>query len=343
GAAGGLTFEGSNFNMSVAVSNPTELYEIAQKGQLYDTTNLPESCYGEELKFMRAMANNTFSYAGVIKEAYDKGKNNFEYANRSYLAEQLALVGRLIQGGLGTRLYLVSIDGFDTHADQANNHSRLMSEVAGAIQAFYQDLGKTGHDQKVLTMTFSEFGRRIEENGSRGTDHGSAAPLLMFGPGLQGNGLLGTQPDMRNPDQFGNLAYHTDFREIYATVLEQWLCLDPTLVDGIMGQSFTRVRGLGIECADFPYPPSGPEFVHHIRYQRDTGETSLHYSLPEDSPIRVKLLNMGGQPVRQIADSEGRAGLSQIPISTEGLPAGTYLYVVETLGQVFSGKLVVRM
>ncbi len=342
GAAGGLTFESNSLNMSVAVTDPDELYEIAQKGALYDTSNLPDSCYGEELTFMRAVANNTFSYAGVIKEAYDNGENNFAYASRSYLAEQLALVARLIQGGLGTRLYLVSLDGFDTHADQASNHPRLMEEMANAISSFYTDLNQGGMDRQVLAMTFSEFGRRIEENGSRGTDHGSAAPLLLFGPGLQGNGVLGTWPDMRNPDLYGNLAFHTDFREVYATLLERWLCLDASLVDGVMGQTFSRMDSLGLACSAVPSPPSGPAFVHHIRYHSDTGETRLHVSLPEEATLEVRLLNLAGQNVRHIATVTERAGLHDLLIDTDMLTAGIYLYQVETLGQSFTGKVVVR-
>lgn len=341
GPTGGLTFEGGGFNMSVAVTNPTELYEIARNGALYDTMNLPESCYGEELKFLRAMANNSFSYAGVIKEAYDAGRNRANYDENSNLAEQLALVARLIKGGMGTRLYLVSIDGFDTHANQADMHRQLMYEVSHSVKAFFDDLQETDQDRQVLAMTFSEFGRRIEENGSLGTDHGSAAPLLMFGPGLQGNGLIGTQPDMRNPDIFGNLAFHTDFRSIYSTVLEHWLCLDGALVDGVMGQSFRRVDGLGLECAEFPYPASGPAFVHHVRYNRATGSIALHYSLPEQSPVRVQLLNLAGQPVRLAADLPSQPpGLHDQPLNLRGLPAGTYLYRVETLGLTFGGKLV---
>lgn len=341
GPAGGLTFESNTLNMSVAVSDPTELYEIAKNGALYDTTNLPSNCYGDELTFMRAVANNTFSYAGVIKDAFDNGKNNFEYSSNSYLAEQLALVARLIQGGLGTRLFLVSIDGYDTHADQAANHPRLMQELAGAVSAFYKDLGESGYDRQVLTMTFSEFGRRIEENGSRGTDHGSAAPLMLFGPGLQGNGFVGTQPSLRNPDQFGNLQYHTDFRDVYSTVLEQWLCLDGMLVDGVMGKRFNRINELGLECAEVPFPPSGPEFVHHIRYHQDTGETKLHYSLPTETPLKMTLTNLGGQYVRLVTDATYQPGLGEIPIDMSGLGAGTYLYRVETLGQLFSGKVVI--
>ncbi len=343
GANGGLTFEGSAINMSVAVTNPTELYEIAKKGALYDTSSVPENCYGDELRFLRAVANNTFSYAGVIKEAFDKGNNNFEYAGKSYLAEQLALVSKLIQGGLGTRLYLVSLDGFDTHAEQEAYHPRLMREVSTAIQAFYQDLEKTGYDRQVLAMTFSEFGRRIEENGSRGTDHGSAAPLLLFGPGLQGNGLIGKQPNLRVPDQFGNLDYGTDFRSVYATVLEQWLCLDPQLVNGVMGQAFERVNGLGLVCAEYPYPASGPEFVHRVQYDRSTGQVSLHYSLPMESDLGIQLLNLAGQPVRQIGKQSKSSGLHQQALDLSGLPMGTYLYRIETLGQFFSGKLIVGL
>ena len=110
---------------------------------------------------------------------------------------------------------------FDTHVTQKQTQDRVLADFANAISAFYQDLAAHGNDKRVLTMTFSEFGRRVPENASRGTDHGEAAPVFLIGGGVKG-GLYGTHPDL---GQFnaGNLTFSTDFRSVYATVLERWL------------------------------------------------------------------------------------------------------------------------
>ena len=110
---------------------------------------------------------------------------------------------------------------FDTHVNQKAVQDRLLGEFSEAIAAFYSDLAAHGNDKKVLTVTFSEFGRRIAENGSRGTDHGEASPLFMIGGNVKG-GLYGTNPDLSNTNT-GNVRFSTDFRSIYATVLERWL------------------------------------------------------------------------------------------------------------------------
>lgn len=155
----------------------------------------------------------------------------------SYPTSQLALslrrVASLIHANLETRVYYVSQGGYDTHANQLNNHARLLEELSQAMQAFQKDLDAHGKGSQVLTMTFSEFGRRPSENGSRGTDHGTAAPLFVMGSGIRG-GLLGAAPDLNlAPNE--DLRFSTDFRSIYSTVLSNWLEAD---ADTILGEHF---------------------------------------------------------------------------------------------------------
>jgi len=114
-------------------------------------------------------------------------------------------VARLIKGKLGTKVFMVTHGGFDTHANQAEVHQELMGTLSHALSAFYEDLNKTGHDKCVLGMTFSEFGRRPFENGSNGTDHGAASTTLFFGPGLNGNGFAGKHPNLADLDINRNL------------------------------------------------------------------------------------------------------------------------------------------
>ncbi|HTW86267.1 MAG TPA: DUF1501 domain-containing protein [Candidatus Sulfotelmatobacter sp.] len=137
------------------------------------------------------------------------------------LGRSLALAAQIVGSKLGTRVLYVQHGSFDTHTTQPQTQDRLLADFANAVAAFYADLTAHGNDRRVLTMTFSEFGRRVEENASRGTDHGEAAPLFLIGGGVKG-GLYGRHPELAQLSM-GNLPFSTDFRTVYATVLEQWL------------------------------------------------------------------------------------------------------------------------
>ena len=252
-------------NFSLTVSSPEQLFEIAQSGQLYDLDNLPECTYGEQLGFLRTVANTTFSYAEVIKEKFDEGENSVGYEGS--LGQQLGLVARLIKGGLRTQFYVVTLNGFDTHADQDATHGALMRTLSSAVNSFFTDLDQGNRANDVLAMTFSEFGRRLQENASRGTDHGTASPTMLFGPSLNGNGVLGGDPDLDDLDANGNLKFTTDFRSIYATVLENWLCIEPEQVDALLFRNFERLD-LGLQCQTVSTSPfvDIPKVKHEIRY-----------------------------------------------------------------------------
>lgn len=141
------------------------------------------------------------------------------------LARQLKLVAQIIASDLGTRVFMVTQSGYDDHADEAAAHPRLLAEMGDAVAAFYADLGALRRTDRVLLMTFSEFGRRPQENGSHGTDHGTAAPMLIVGGAVKG-GLYGETPSLTDLDN-GNLKFTTDFRSVYSTVLANWMGADP--------------------------------------------------------------------------------------------------------------------
>lgn len=140
------------------------------------------------------------------------------------LGRQLSMVASMIRAGLKTRVYYVSLGGFDTHAGQGaaqGRHAQLVGQFAQALRAFYRELKQQGNDGRVLTMTFSEFGRRVGQNASGGTDHGTAAPMFLAGP-MVTPGLVGEHPSMTDLDE-GDLKYRIDFRSVYADILERWL------------------------------------------------------------------------------------------------------------------------
>jgi uncharacterized protein (DUF1501 family) len=145
------------------------------------------------------------------------------------LSGKLGLIGRLIKKGLGTRIYYVAINGFDTHSGQADQHAELLGEISGAVGNFFNGLPKDDADRVVL-MTYSEFGRRVKENGSRGTDHGAASCMFLAGPKVKG-GIVGAHPKLDDLTD-GDLRYHTDFRRVYATLLDGWLGVESRVVLG---------------------------------------------------------------------------------------------------------------
>ena len=133
----------------------------------------------------------------------------------------LRTVAAMIAGGLPTRVYYVSLTGFDTHAAQLGRHDQLMKQLNDGVAAFWKDMKQQKNDQRVMLMTFSEFGRRVQQNASNGTDHGAAAPMFVLGKGIQ-QGLIGKHPSLTNLDQ-GDLKFLVDFRSVYASVLQNWL------------------------------------------------------------------------------------------------------------------------
>jgi uncharacterized protein (DUF1501 family) len=157
----------------------------------------------------------------------------------SGLSQKLQLVAGLIAKGFGTRIFYVSLEGFDTHANQGPSHANLLSDLSFGVAGFFEALKKTGHDTRVRLMTFSEFGRRVRENGSKGTDHGAASCMFVAGPSVKGS-VVGKHPSLADLDD-DDLRYHTDFRRIYASLIDDWLGCDSKAV---LGSKWEHVNGL---------------------------------------------------------------------------------------------------
>jgi uncharacterized protein (DUF1501 family) len=176
-----------------------------------------------------------------ILKVSQQAKNLVSYP-ASQVANSFKLVGRLIAGGLPTRVYYLSQGGYDTHTNQAGAHERLLRELGSAVKAFTDDLKAQGNADRVLLMTFSEFGRRVKQNANGGTDHGAAAPLFLVGPRLKA-GLLGQFPSLAPADLHnGDPKYTVDFRSIYAGLLQSWLRTDPAPVLGRKFDAFQSLR-----------------------------------------------------------------------------------------------------
>jgi uncharacterized protein (DUF1501 family) len=197
----------------------------------------PAKADDDLLSFVQQRQVQTLTAVEHLRELLEGPK-----AIRAYgasLMQKLQLVAGLIQRGFGTRLFYVNLEGFDTHAGQSQPHQNLMNELADAVRNFFDQLKFNGDAERVRVMTFSEFGRRVQENSSRGTDHGAASCLFVAGAAVKG-GVVGKHPSLADLDA-GDLKYHTDFRRVYASQLE-WLACD---AEAVLGGKWDPLPGLG--------------------------------------------------------------------------------------------------
>ena len=189
---------------------------------------------GRAVDFISRTALDAQHSSDEIRGIASRVQNQAQYPG-SQLGNSLRLVAKLIGGGLPTRIYYVSQGGYDTHTNQLNSQQRLLGDLADSVKSFVDDMEAQGNMQRVLVMTFSEFGRRVSENANGGTDHGAAAPMFIVGNKVKA-GLLGQYPSLAPQDLFqGDIKYNVDFRCAYAAVLENWL---KTKSAPILGRQF---------------------------------------------------------------------------------------------------------
>ena len=202
-------------------------------------TVIPNSDYGVELQYIIETDELSNQYSQAISNAFNAGNNSNSYPDTD-LSNQLKTVARLISGGLESKVYIVRISGFDTHNNQndgANTiegtHNDLLTEVSGAIEAFFNDLDSQSLSDDIVGLTFSEFGRKAKENGNFGTDHGEIAPMFVFGKPVNG-GVSGTNVDLSEATSDNNYQIETvqfDYRQTFGTILQNFLGADDTVID----------------------------------------------------------------------------------------------------------------
>jgi len=246
GSVVSTALQGPLFTMGMAISNPAVFYKLVE-GKVNVNAN---SRWGEQLDYIELMSQKTDQYATVIKNAAQKVPAQspaYPAAGKNPLADQLKIVARLIAGGLKTKVYMVSTGSFDTHAKQTETdtttgtHAKLLQRVSEAIGAFMSDLQFLQIDNRVMGMTFSEFGRRIKSNASGGTDHGAAAPVFYFGNSIKA-GIIGSNPIIPSTVTVNdNVAMQYDFRSLYSSVLQNWFNMPASEVQEILMGNYNTV------------------------------------------------------------------------------------------------------
>ena len=340
GSAAPLLFQDGAAGYSMSVADVDQFLRVVGQRAPFDAADVPASPAGDELAFLRTVANDAFRYRDAIAGASERGANEVAYPDDPF-ARTLGAVARLVKGRMDTRVYLVSLKGFDTHAGQADRHPALLKRLGDALAAFHADLGATGDDRRVLALTFSEFGRRVEENGSAGTDHGAAAPLFMMGPAVEG-GLWGGAPDLGALDRVGNVRHAVDFREVYATVLERWLGVDGAAVADTLGGPFAALDVLPAPAATSTDSVAITGLaLDPPRPNPSRGAAAVAFSLPAPGPVRLSAFDAAGRRVATLVDGTRGAGRHEARFDAGGLAAGVYVLRLETPGGAVSRRATV--
>ena len=319
-------FHGPKGMMGYAINDVDEFYQLVTDTDPTDTS----TPYGHELAFLRQTARQTNEYSQRVKNAAEAQANLstlYPEEGENTLADQLKVVARMIGGGLKTKLYMVSIGGFDTHAEQvepgANTtgaHADLLKKVSDAMLAFQDDIEKMQVSERVLTMTFSEFGRRIASNGSLGTDHGAAAPLLLMSNGIN-TGIIGSNPIIPDAVQVNdNLPMEVDYRSVYGSVLRDWFCVDEETVKEVLLGDFQLI------------PLRDPSGVNNLNFSSDlkvypnpaSDVVQVELSVPENMVVHMEFFNTSGLKVKSFRDIALQRGANIQSLPIRDLAGGAY-------------------
>jgi uncharacterized protein (DUF1501 family) len=345
--------------MGINIHNPEEFYQLITTVGGEPPILFPDSHAGDELRYLMQLEQKANQYAGRLKECYDAGSNSAVSYPEAYplsapeqylsnpLSGQLRLIARLLKGGLKTRIFLCRIGGFDTHAAQVERydstlgtHAALLYHLSSAIKAFQDDMAALGVEDKVLTMTFTEFGRRVYSNGSYGTDHGSATPIFLFGKGLKG-GMLGTNPDLNNLNN-GNLVYSTDYRQVYTSVVQDWLGASD---DAMVATGFNQWVGQRLDLIAGA-TGTGNELVRNTpgligcRPNPVVRETVVGYFVEKPSAVTIRVYAVTGKELQRIETRADTYGRHETLVNLGDLKPGEYILEVRTASFRESVKLI---
>ena len=329
GSITSLTLQGPAMNMGMSITDPTSFYNLINS--IIDPA--PNNHMGHELTYIRTIANQTNLFAQRIIAAAQLVPQQAAYPDNS-LADQLKIVARLVKGGLKTRIYMVGMGGFDNHSSQVEasdtstgTHAVLLKTLSDAIKAFTDDCQFLGIQDRVMGLTFSEFGRRIKSNSSMGTDHGAAAPMFIFGKQAI-PGVTGTNPSIPGGASVNdNIPFQYDFRSVYSSILEKWFCVPAATLQTILFRNFQSLNivsdALCKGTTTDPNQDAGDNLI--TNYPNPfTESTTIKYKTIGGHTL-VQVIDMLGRVIRTLVDSDLRvAGSFTITFDSGGLPSGVY-------------------
>lgn len=339
--------------------------EIDPRGKPPDY--LQDAPYWKELSWILSLEDKSEDYAERLYQVYQNGSetsvtypesypfNAPQGSKRNPLSAQLKLIARLLGGGCKTRVFLVRIGGFDTHAEQVESydptmgvHAALLHHISAAMKAFQLDLRARGMEDRVLTMTTSEFGRRIHSNGSYGTDHGTGGPVMLFGMGVQ-PGVIGTVPDMNK----SNVEMQFDYRQLYANLLKDWMLVDEDTInnDIFFGNFIDGPREEGGFYEPLPVARSVITGIDSFVSERfglgrcfpnpARRSTTIPFRINSPVTVTLSLYDIRSNYIKSLHSEFMEPGNHRVVVDLTGIPAGIYVYRLNAGFYEESRKLII--
>ncbi len=323
-------------------------YSLIQTIGGMPVTNVPNSDYGHEIEYIMGVELSTNLYAQRISATFAAGSNSsaaYPVSGTNTLADQLRTVARLIKGGCKTKIFLCNMGGFDTHGDQiiegvttTGNHATLLQKLSDATKVFFDDLKNMGLDEQVVACTFSEFGRCAQENGSFGTDHGTLAPMFLFGKNIKA-GVAGTNVDLANLTNDNQLqGVQNDYRQVFATLLQDWLGANNFVLEQAMFEGYAKLPVVDAAAVAGPDCYIGSTTSVWDKYQGERPLTvfpnparnmvEVAYESKANFEARLTLHSLGGTVISSVsARVIDGSNAFQLDVST--LPPGNYFIRLE--------------
>ena len=336
------TCQGLRGNFSHCVDNPSDTFNLAQNTVVNDGTY-----FGSHMEFLNTIIEQTNAYGSKVTAAInavsDSNLSTFDTTNE--IAVQLRYVAKMIKGGLKSKVYILNLDGFDTHDSQVSktdvklgNHSDLLKTVSDALKVFHDDLATLNIDHRVAGMTYSEFGRQIASNASLGTDHGDAAPLFLFGTCV-GQQIVGPNPVITDQivDQAG-IPMQIDFRNVYASILKNWFEISETDVQALFEHQITfynflngcaaRIEETVLSSTSSLLYPNPASSITTVRFDS------------ENEWVKIELIDFSGKTIAVIYDGNLVSQSHQISIDLSDVANGEYIVSIKKASGYESLKLI---
>ena len=332
------------------IGSPEQFYQLISSVGVDPPIAFPDSHAGDELRYIMEFEKKSNEYAGRLRDVYNAAsestieyRHGYPYASpgaANNLASQLKLIARLLAGGVKTKIFLCRIGGFDTHGEQVDEndpslglHAELLYKMSTAMQDFYKDLEARGIDDRVLSLTFTEFGRRAYSNDSYGTDHGTATPVFVFGTQLN-SGIFGVNPGL-GPDDLhnGNLVYNIDYRQIYTSVIQDWFegdneALIQTGFSDWVDSKLPIVSGTGTP----EYIPGKNPTSLHLYPNPARDMLHVQYNLEFRGAVTLHVLDSSGRKMKSVK-RDGKFGPNTLSLNVSDLKEGMYLLQMNYKGK----------
>jgi uncharacterized protein (DUF1501 family) len=335
------TCQGLMANFSHTVQDPFDTFSLTENGTVNDGTY-----FGDHMEYLGTIIAQTNAYGSQITAGVNAGSTlSTMYDDNNPIAVQLRYIAQMISGGLETKIYILNLDGFDTHDAQVTStdpllgkHTELLTQLSSAIAAFQDDLALLNLEHRVAGMTFSEFGRQIASNASFGTDHGDAAPLFLFGSCVN-DSIIGANPVIADQvtDQAG-IPMEIDFRNVYASVLKYWFEVDDTEIQSIFEHQvsyYNIMNGCSSGIED-----KKTNVNQAIVYPNPAANNITVQFNATNKWTRVEILDLQGKEVQLIYEGKLAEGPHKIPCHIADLAQGHYVVQIKNGESLTSLKLV---